>query len=182
MRKPRFNPRTVHMQIVVDIVAIERLFSELLCVPVSVSLNLCSILILPSPTLTVQLHSTVYDCCILTSCQHSYQDGYWQQDKSTAPTDAASPWLWLSLVLGDVELLTPADTTAAVNIEFTVQQTATCLHLHSRRMCSTYVPSSLYSVVQCVTAYQLKQICISFILLNPETDLSNIKWFSSRGT
>lgn len=156
MRKPGFNPRTIHVLIVVDIVALERLFSELLCVPVpvSVSLNLCSILILPSPTLTIQLHSTVYDRCILTSCQHSYQDGYWQQDKSAAPTDAASPWLWLPLVLGDVELLTPADTTAAVNIEFTVQQTATCLHLHSRQMCSTYVLSGLHFVLQCVTAYQ----------------------------
>jgi hypothetical protein len=84
MRKPGFNPRTIHMQIVVDIVALERLFSELLCVPVSVSVpvsvpvpvpvpvsvpvsvsvsvslsfNLCSILILPSPTLIFQLNNT----------------------------------------------------------------------------------------------------------------------------
>jgi hypothetical protein len=89
--------------------------------PVPLSLNLCSILILPSPILSIQPHSTVYDCFILTSCQHSYQDGYWQQHKSTAPTDAASPWLWLPLVLGDVQLLAPADTTAAVDIKFTVR-------------------------------------------------------------
>ena len=144
MRKPEFNPRTVHVQMwwilwnwkgfslnsCVCQCQCHSGVCQCQCHSTCAPYSSCASAIVnqpvlhthpPTPTLTIQLHSTMYDCCILTSCQHSYQDGYGQHDKSTAPTDAASPWLWLPLVLGDVELLTPGDTTAAVNIQFTVR-------------------------------------------------------------